>query len=155
MVARDGLLADVRGQLGLLGQPCGAGRELRGAADDGVSRRHVHPPFSSKTGKGYKARIKGDYDDAQFVKGNEVVVFVFETSAACCPHGFSFLRKQARLAKDAPGFRDGTKYSTNRIGARSWLTHNIQRIAIAITNANATHINGRVTSLKMRACHTA
>ena len=72
-----------------------------------------------------------------------------------CPQGYAFLRKLARMAKNIPGYRDGTKYTTSRIGAHSFLTHHMQRFAVATTNAHAKHINDRVDALKVLASRSA
>ena len=80
---------------------------------------------------------------------------IFETTGAASPHTFNILKKIARTGKDDPSRRDGTKYSNNRRGTRSFLTHHLQRISHAIQYNDALTILRNIDVHKQRAVRAA
>ena len=115
------------------------GRLQRGVPSDGA--------FVARTGAGYVAPVKGDYDRAQQA-GVELDLLLVEPSGACGPR-LRELLKQAAEARDNK--LTSSEYDETTWAARSWLTFVRQRISCAIVKSGSQR---RTRLLRLWACQS-
>ena len=116
---------------------------------------HTDKKFDHTTGKGWVAARKGDYDDALRVKKNGLSPFFFESTGAASPHTFHTIKQLAEKNKGDVRRRDGTSYSRNRRATKSFLSHHLQSISMAIVLNDAKTINNNIAGAKRRALRAA
>ena len=106
--------------------------------------------FNHATGTGWVKARKGDYDDAQHVKKNQVVPMVVETFGGIARRAARQLRFCARRAADMKRGRDSTRYSKSH-PRTSYLAHHTRAISGAAVFADAKHIDFSIATLKRKA----
>ena len=104
-------------------------------------------PFDHTTGKGYVASVKGDYHDALFVKGGQVVTMIVEVFGGITPSARAHIAHLARRAR-GKGARDSTKYGSSRTSTRNFYVHHTQRISLAAQQYDARAIRKKLNGLK-------
>ena len=127
-------------------------REVKGVKERG---RQQDGPFNHETGHGWakgfgppvpsptdpqKIIAGAQYYDALHNKNNKVTLWLVEPTGAIHHEAVADLRRRALSATSAPGARDGTKYGKGKHTTRSYLTHHTQRIALAASRHEASHI---------------
>ena len=108
-------------------------------------------PFNHKTGKGYVEFKKGHYHDGIYVKKNNLVLALVETSGGVSP---PFLRHVGRLSRRArtSGAVDRTRYGSVRMSPKSYFVHHTQQLSKAAVVGEGASIRRRIDVLKQKAC---
>ena len=119
------------------------GTRKRGRPQDG--------PFKHDTGKGYVEFKKGHYHDGIYVKKNNLVLALVETSGGVSP---PFLRHVGRLHRRTrtPGAVDRTHYGSVRMSPTSYFVHHTQQLSKAAVVGEGASIRRRIDVLKQKAC---
>ena len=116
----------------------------------GVKGRDGEHRWNHTTGTGAVTAHRGDYDDAQRVKRNTLVLFLMETTGAFSQLAYDHLRWLKARSKQ----RDRTEYTgwaaDKRTKGRPFMEHWTRRISTAVVRGNARRALNALASLAFR-----